>query len=608
MYSFPQKLLSGEQFQTLCDISWINDQKRSFHTSLSSLPSLRLSMFDEINNVNEGNVIFVYTDLLDDFIKTILPYRIKPFVLVTHNSDDSITEKHIELLNNSLLLHMYSQNTYIDHPKLTALPIGIANSMWYHGSINNFQTIIQESPSFDNKKKCIYSNVNRFTNMNHRSMVLNTIQQFPFVDIVEPKDHMSYLHELSNYKWVFSPKGNGVDCHRLWESLYAKCIPLVDDTVNTRQFREMGLPIILIKDWNTLSLEQLEKESENLPKDYSPLLDLSFWNNKFHTHFQNIDKNTQNCFVFVYIGKLRDYMHNTLKQVRLWNPKTPLYVCISRLDENKPYIDSFKQYNVIIIYLEDLEETSHHKRFHINYTNLSMNNFWKYTMERFFYLEECIKKYELTNIFHHEFDNMIYFKADELTPLCKSRNMIMIPSDSDTRFIAGSCYIPNVESLIPMNEYFANNAKDQNEMEMMMNFYKSHSNTLEGLPIIPPEYPHLLKPNSGNIVSKPQRMYETVSHFKGIFDAAAIGQYFGGIDPIHNRNNTDGYISPDCAFNVNNLQFQWRKINGLYQPWVSADKNHWYPIYNLHIHNKNMERWMSDIFEIKAHLYNIQVL
>ena len=31
----------------------------------------------------------------------------------------------------------------------------------------------------------------------------------------------------------------------------------------------------------------------------------------------------------------------------------------------------------------------------------------------------------------------------------------------------------------------------------------------------------------------------------------------------------------------------------------------WYPIYNLHIHNKNLKRWMSDIPEMTKHLPNI---
>ena len=223
-------------------------------------------------------------------------------------------------------------------------------------------------------------------------------------------------------------------------------------------------------------------------------------------------------------------------------------------------------------------------------------------MERFFCVEECMRKYHLTNVFHQEFDNMIYFRVSELVALCADRGTLQIPSDSETRFIAGVSFIPSVEKLALLNDFFSQTTGG-NEMETIMKFYQSRPDVLESWPIVPPEYKGTLKPQSGAIIANPARMMGT--NWNGLFDAAAIGQYFGGIDPIHDKNNTDGYISPDCAFRCNELSFQWRKLNGLYQLWVSADPSHWYQIYNLHIHNKNMSRWLSDVSEMKAHLPNI---
>ena len=323
-------------------------------------------------------------------------------------------------------------------------------------------------------------------------------------------------------------------------------------------------------------------------------------------HYEALDKG---CFMFVYIGTLRDYMKDAIKQVHLWNPSTPIYACVSRLEENKKYIREFEEYPTVkTIYLEDLPSTPHHDQFHKQYQNLSMNKFWKYAMERFFYVEECMKTHGLRDVFHHEFDNMVYFRTDDMVPRCASKNKLLVPSDNEVRFIAGSCYIPSADHLTPLNQYFSKNARNQNEMEMMMDFYKHHPDKMEGLPVVPPEYSHVLKPIEGSIVSRPSRLSETVPHFQGVFDAAAIGQYFGGIDPIHNPNNSDGFISTHSAFQVDKLNFQWRKVDGLYQPWMSADKVHWYPIYNLHIHNKHMTRWISDVTEMKAHLSTITVV
>ena len=39
--------------------------------------------------------------------------------------------------------------------------------------------------------------------------------------------------EISKFKFVLSPPGAGIDCHRTWELLYLDCIPIVQSsTIN----------------------------------------------------------------------------------------------------------------------------------------------------------------------------------------------------------------------------------------------------------------------------------------------------------------------------------------------------------------------------------------
>jgi hypothetical protein len=38
---------------------------------------------------------------------------------------------------------------------------------------------------------------------------------------------------------------------------------------------------------------------------------------------------------------------------------------------------------------------------------------------------------------------------------------------------------------------------------------------------------------------------------------------------------------------------------------MSLDKETWYPIYNIHVHNKDLTRGLSDIPEMTKHLPNI---
>jgi hypothetical protein len=40
-------------------------------------------------------------------------------------------------------------------------------------------------------------------------------------------DYENYLINLKKHKFVVSPPGNGIDCHRNWEAIYLGCIPIV---------------------------------------------------------------------------------------------------------------------------------------------------------------------------------------------------------------------------------------------------------------------------------------------------------------------------------------------------------------------------------------------
>ena len=268
-------ILSGEIFQTICDVTWITKDKKDYHTSLPS--SIRCLYFNENYNPDEGKILFVYIDHLDIFIESILPSRTKPFLLVTHNGDEGVTSKYLPLLNHSLLIRMYSQNIEVEHPKLFSIPIGIANSMWHHGNSANLLGI-----SYNHKNPLIYVNMNIHTYLSHRVMVQNNMHSYTFTKISSGSlDHRSYMCELSTCKWVASPRGNGVDVHRMWEALYVDTIPLVDDSISTRAFKKMGLPIILIKDWSNISLEWLEEQSKDLVWDKKYMLYLKYWHDQF---------------------------------------------------------------------------------------------------------------------------------------------------------------------------------------------------------------------------------------------------------------------------------------------------------------------------------------
>ena len=78
---------------------------------------------------------------------------------------------------------------------------------------------------------------------------------------------------MIKYKYVISPHGNGLDCHRTWESLALGCIPIIKTSPLDRMFE--GLPVLIVKNWSDITQELLNtfEPSGNLDK-----LRLNYWN------------------------------------------------------------------------------------------------------------------------------------------------------------------------------------------------------------------------------------------------------------------------------------------------------------------------------------------
>jgi len=88
--------------------------------------------------------------------------------------------------------------------------------------------------------------------------------------------HMSaqqYFSDLPSYKFVVSPEGNGIDCHRHYEALMAGCIPIVENNSLIIE-KYKGCPILFTEDYAEINRSYLEhryKEMLDQVFDFSKL-------------------------------------------------------------------------------------------------------------------------------------------------------------------------------------------------------------------------------------------------------------------------------------------------------------------------------------------------
>ena len=144
-----------------------------------------------------------------------------------------------------------------------------------------------------------------------RLKILKNLKKNGIEDIYPVND---FFKVLSEYKFVISPEGQGIDCHRHYEALIFGCIPIVE---HNRYMKEKlkGLPVLYTYDYSEITPAYLEKKYEELMK------------NKY-------------CFFSLFLSSYYPSENRTIKQISNYH-----YYCDTDDKENKlfdvPNINQF---------------------------------------------------------------------------------------------------------------------------------------------------------------------------------------------------------------------------------------------------------------------------
>jgi len=207
--------------------------------------------------------------------------------LVTGHSDYDISNQELEILNMTNMTRMFSQNVNIKHPKLFSLPIGITNkdepNSRIHEIIGNTDRIYEISKTPKKIKNLAYMNITISNFPRERQQINHLYGNKNWVTVgksdISEKGHYNFLSEIYEHKFCFAPRGNGIDTHRLWESLYLRTIPIVKKCLAMEQFYD--LPILFVDDWDNITEDFLNKKYEEIINKKYPLdkLKINYWLN-----------------------------------------------------------------------------------------------------------------------------------------------------------------------------------------------------------------------------------------------------------------------------------------------------------------------------------------
>lgn len=242
-----EPFISGDGFRSLAD-----------HIFEAPKPTIRAS------DILEGQIVFVESSLLDTYFDTVHSKIEHPYILITHNGDKNIDASCITKIDDKII-HWFAQNLLTEHPKLSPLPIGLENAHYANVGIKRlYQVHSSDIASIregrieairDMRKSRILYSFNSDTNPIARGEALAALKDCDTADKLNRGDFVdqpTYVEVLRSYMYVISPAGNGEDCHRTWEALYTGTVPVVKETIMSKQFEDFGIPFLSVKNWNEL--------------------------------------------------------------------------------------------------------------------------------------------------------------------------------------------------------------------------------------------------------------------------------------------------------------------------------------------------------------------
>lgn len=251
--------LSGDAFKNLCDI--VIEEKRDLG---------KANLFHE-----KDKLVFCKSELLEDLLES-MPKSSQIKCLIAGNSDRDFGYEIDGLLKR--VQKTFLQNSLIsNNESVFTLPIGLENLRL---GINGIPRNLAPSSPFSEKKDMVL--VGPFSASHSSRVNFLDSEEYarpPFTRVANFMSPRNYSELARSYKYVLCPRGNGIDTHRFWETLYRGSIPIVERSEWSQSLRKHDLPFIEIE---TLSPEKIvskleEANNSSAFEDFSPRSVEALW-------------------------------------------------------------------------------------------------------------------------------------------------------------------------------------------------------------------------------------------------------------------------------------------------------------------------------------------
>jgi hypothetical protein len=297
-----------------------------------------------------------------------------------------------------------------------------------------------------------------------------------------------------------------------------------------------------------------------------------------------------------FIGPLPPYIVDCIFQLRLFFDGH-IYLIIDDLDS--PHLTSQVLKNIHLVPYEEVKTSyleSYRKHFPVVDQLHGRTELFYRSFERFFLLQNAMKKYGLEDVFFMELDNMMYFDPREFAAEFSKSKLCYMVDDVD-RASSVFMYIKSADSLTQVLQFGVDyiekcHRRDfLSEMQMLYRFYNHViRNIIPGYSAADIQ----ILPSFWRPVNWAEELVMPVAqHFcryNGVFDPQPIGIYLCGIDRYHSGGKLQtGRKSDWTKMDYTPYKYEWRADDqGRKIPHVIDESGRALKIYNLHVHSKEL--------------------
>jgi len=282
---------------------------------------------------------------------------------------------------------------------------------------------------------------------------------------------------------------------------------------------------------------------------------------------------------------LPEFLKYNFRQLRLFNPLTPIYFITDSGLMDSPLFNRYKiePINKDLYYSESIN------CFNVLYGR-GENDFWTITATRLIYIANFMHEQNIKNVFHFENDVLLYFNLKDYEKIFyRLYNRLAVTIGGPDKVMTGFMFIKNFWSLHHMTNFFINLLMNNKLNELKKIYGMDMVNEMTLMRVYRDEYPGFMRLLP---ILPFGEFAENYEDFESIFDPASWGQFVGGTPSEGPGAKPEDHYIGQLLRQHTEFDVIWKHNKYGKIPYFKYDSNE-VKINNLHIHSKNLNLYIS---------------